>query len=167
MKRTLWIQKKLLRQNHFLISRRKEICSTEKWFQDRYSFPDREITETEAILNRRAQELDGKEAYLRRLEYEIQSKGASIREYLEQLLEKHRLCQSIEVEQRPQKEKLRIYSSLKLILFQVQIHFRKMKVHLKNGSMRQNIYESVSCILSRALIILSETHLRGRIVRCS
>ena len=49
----------------------------------RYSFPGREITETEAILNRRARELDMKEAYLRQLVYEIQSKGASIRENLE------------------------------------------------------------------------------------
>ena len=49
----------------------------------KYLFPDREITETEVILNTRARELDMKETYLRRLEYEIQSKTASIRENLE------------------------------------------------------------------------------------
>ena len=49
----------------------------------RYSVKDKGITETETILNRRARGLDMKEAYLRRLEYKIQSKGTSISENLE------------------------------------------------------------------------------------
>ena len=49
----------------------------------RFSYPEREITETELLLNRRAEELNRKEAYLKRLEYEIRSKGETARENIE------------------------------------------------------------------------------------
>ena len=65
----------------------REIVSNQIDERNRRPYTEREISDVETQLNRRAIDLDRKEAYLKRLEYEIQEREDRIRQKPEQTIE--------------------------------------------------------------------------------
>ena len=75
----------------------REIFSNQIDERNRMSYTQREISDVETQLNRRAIDLDRKEAYLKRLEYEIQKREDSIRQKSEQTIEEENIRETREL----------------------------------------------------------------------
>ena len=75
----------------------REIVSNQIDERNRMPYTQREISDVETQLNRRAIDLDRKEAYLKRLEYEIQKKEDSIRQKSEQTIEEENIRETREL----------------------------------------------------------------------